>query len=186
MQVETFGYWFPESAQRGKHAEPGCIVAYDFKPWLVVDMRHGVKHKDHPDLTYTVYRLRPVDATAADDADRDIHRGWHGYLGPTVLREHYGLCIHCNELLPCREVMAERAAIDAQKRMARYETPGICPACAEPVTHRQESETLPNMVVPLGPPVTFHAGRKMCRRELGKYRDNVGQPESQLRLDGGE
>jgi hypothetical protein len=102
-----------------------------------------------------------------------------------VLDEHYGLCVHCNELLPCRATMARRAAEFAAKRMQAYETPGVCPACQEPVTHRQDSETFPNVVVPVGPVVTFHAGRRKCRAAMELYRERAGQPAAQLRLDGG-
>lgn len=177
MQVATFGRWYPESCDRGQAPTVGCVVAYEFKPWRVIDMRLSVPHPEHPDELFTVYQLRPADADAVDDADRDIHRGWRGtpsgYAGPVVLREHYGLCVHCDELLPCREVMAERWAQENAKRMSRYETPGMCPACLQPVTTRQKSETLPNVVVPLGPPVTFHAGRKGCAHSLRKYREKV-------------
>lgn len=184
MRHPEFGYWSPSDVDRRKWLpEPGDIVTWgDFKPWVVIDIREGVPHKDNPGAQYTVYRMRPV---GVDGNKQDIHRGWvHG--GPTVLNEHYGLCVHCGELLPCRALMAERAAKTAAERMARYDTPGICPECAEPVTHRQERETFPNIVVPAGPPVTFHAGRRKCRFAMNQYRDKVGQQESQLRLDGGE
>lgn len=184
MRHPEFGYWVPDNSQRYKSKpEAGDLVAWDFKPWRVIDIREGVPHKDNPGASYTVYRMRPVDA--GDSNKRDIHRGWT-WGGPPVLNEHYGLCIHCGELTPCRATMAERAAKEAVKRMARYDTPGVCPECQEPVTHRQERETFPNIVMPGGPPVTFHAGRRKCRYAMNRYRDKVGQQEAQLRLDGGE
>lgn len=183
MQHSDFGYWAPHDAHRFHKPEPGSIVAYDFKPWRLIDIRRDVEHRDHPGRKYIVYRLRPLDA--GDSSDRDEHRGWT-YGGPVVLDEHYGLCVHCNELLPCRATMARRAAEKAAERMKRYETPGVCPACQEPVTLRQEHETFPNVVVPIGPPVTFHAGRRKCRSAMERYRKQAVQPETQLRIDGGE
>lgn len=184
MRHPEFGYWVPDNSDRHKsRPEPGDLVACDFKPWRVIDIREKVPHEDNPNRTYTVYRMRPLDA--GDSNKRDIHRGWT-YGGPPVLNEHYGLCIHCGELTPCREVMSERKAKEAMKRMDRYATPGVCPECQEPVTHRQEHETFPNIVMPGGPPVTFHAGRRKCRYSMNKYREKVGQPEAQMRLDAGE
>lgn len=182
MRIEQFGWWRCHDTEGWRTPEPGDLVAYDFKPWRVIDIREDVEHRDNPDATYTVYRMRPV---GEDSANRDIHIGWTHHRHPDVIREHYGLCVHCGELLPCREIMAERAAERDMKNMARYDTPGICPSCEEPVTHRQASETFPNVVVPIGPLVTFHAGRKKCRRALEDYRVKAAQPESQLRLDGG-
>ena len=176
-----FGYFSLQDHDRGLKPEPGCLIAHDFKPWRVIDIRYNVERND---LKYTVYRMRPVDA--GDNANQDIHWGWTGYSKPEVIREHYSLCVHCGELPPCREVLAERTSDRAQKRMARYEMPGVCPACEEPVTHRQERETFPNTVVPLGPAVTFHAGRRKCRAEMERYRRDCAQPDAQLRLDGGE
>lgn len=45
---------------------------------------------------------------------------------------------------------------------------------------------LTDLVVPGGAPVTFHAGRWQCRKEMQRYRNQVGQQETQLRLDGGQ
>lgn len=181
MRHPQFGYWSPDNCRRFKRPEPGDLIAWDFKPWRVIDIREGVPHKDRPDVTYTVYRLRPI---GAPDTNRDEHRGWvHDW--PPVLDEHYGLCVHCGELTPCRAEMCRRAAEAESKRMARYDMPGVCPACGEVVTHRQERETFPNIVVPGGPDVTFHAGRRACRYLMNKYREEAGQMETQLRIDGG-
>lgn len=186
MNDPTFRRWRPQDANFRVNAEPGSIVAFNFKPWRVIDIRTGVEHRDHPGITYTVYRLRPIDA--GDCADRDEHRGWTPRsLGPIVLNDHYGLCVHCGELLPCREIMAARAAADAAREMARFDTPGVCPACQEPVTHRQAHETFSaNVMVPLGPPVTFHAGRRACRAEMEQYRQRLAEESTQMTLDLGD
>lgn len=197
MRIKHFGYWSPNDVNNQKPIEKGVLVAWDFKPWRVVDFHKDEEPRDsnEPGYDYWVIILRPdgidMDQTAHS---KDLHlRGpvpnyqKRNPLGNHFdrLHEHYGLCVHCNELLPCRDRMAERAAERVSQNASRYETPGVCPHCLEPVTHRQDRETFPNVYVPLGPDVTFHAGRKACRRAMNDYRDKVGQPEAQLRIDGG-
>ena len=104
--------------------------------------------------------------------DDDVHaHSPHAQPFP-VLREHYGLCVHCNELLPCRAQESDWAVTRSTRRMGRYDLPGVCPACEEPVTARQASQTFPNTVVPGGPPVTFHTGRKHCRYAAQRYSED--------------
>lgn len=194
--VKGFGYWSPQDVDNTRSVERGCLVAWDFKPWRVVDFHLDTEPRegDQDYYKYWIIILRPdgidMDQTAHS---KDLHlRGgvakfYRDPISATFdrLHEHYGLCVHCDELLPCRDRMAERQAKRSAEHMARYETPGVCPACLEPVTHRQERETFPNIYVPLGPDVTFHAGRRKCRYSMEQYRKEVGQPDSQLRIDGG-
>lgn len=200
MRIKGFGgYWSPNDVNNNLPFERGALVAWDFKPWRVVDFKRDVEprdsDKDREKYEYFVVILRPdgadLDQTASSD-DLHLrgseHRGfWKDPLARAFdrLHEHYALCVHCGELSPCRDRMAERQADKQAAYMSRYETPGVCPACMEPVTHRQAHETFPNIHVPLGPDVTFHAGRRACRHEMERYRGQVGQPETQLRLDGG-
>lgn len=199
MRIKGFGYWSPQDVNNFRPVERGVLIAWDFKPWRLVDYRPDTEQRegDNERYDYWMVVLRPdgldMDQTAHS---KDLHL--RGAVSKAMrsgdpisgnferLHEHYGLCVHCGELLPCRDRMAERQAISQTKRMARYDTPGVCPECQEPVTHRQERETFPNIYVPLGPDVTFHAGRKRCRRAMERYREEVGQPDSQLRIDGGK
>lgn len=195
MDLKIYGYWHCADVDH-RPVEVGCLVAWDFKPWRVVSFRKDEERREadeeHYDYWYVVLRPAGEDMTWTASS-KDVHlRGsvWPRSKDPLRgsfdrLHEHYGLCVHCGELLPCRDRMAERAAERAAARDKCYESAGVCPHCQEAVTHRQESETFPNAYVPLGPPVTFHAGRRACRYAMEKYRELVGQPESQLRLDGG-
>ena len=173
-------YWIPRDCL-GRCGAPnvGDLVAYEYRPWRVVDIRSGVDHPDGSGRILTVLRLRPVDATVADGASRDVHRGsvYRSDL-PRVLPEHYALCVRCGDLMPCREMVAEKSANQAMKVMSRYEVPGVCPACGDPVTSRMRSETFPNVVVPLGSDVTFHMGRRYCRVAAERYRVRCGELES--------
>jgi hypothetical protein len=185
IRDEWGGYWSPRDEDRRATVEPGRLVAYQYQPWRLVSMTPDTR----PDVPRgrSIYVLRPVDLDPTATAHtKDLHLSADTYWSFPVLREHYGLCVHCHELLPCRATITAEMAARAAERMSRFETPGVCPECLEPVTHRQESETFPNVMVPLGPPVTFHAGRRKCRYAMQEYRGKVGQPETQLRLDGGE
>lgn len=199
MRIKGFGgFWRPQDANNRRPVERGVLIAWDFKPWRLVDYRLDTEQRDGDNelYDYWIIILRPdgldMDQTAHS---RDVHlRGRVSKamrVGDPItgnfdrLHEHYGLCVHCGELLPCRDRMAEQQALLQTERMARYETPGVCPECLEPVTDRQDRETFPNIYVPLGPDVTFHAGRKKCRQAMEEYRGKAGQPDSRLKLDGG-
>lgn len=186
IRDEWGGYWLPRDRVAYSEGKPGELVAYEYKPWRLISKTLDTRRSDGSGYGPPhIYVLRPagVDPDVAAHT-QDRHLSSTG--GLYALNEHYGLCVHCNELLPCRATVLEGVAQRAAERMARYETPGICPACQEPVTHRQKSETFPNVMVPLGPPVTFHAGRQNCRYSMDQYRIKAAQPDSQLRLDGGE
>lgn len=184
--------WRPDDQDRLGEFEEGRIVAWERKPWRVIDVRDANHREGEPTYQKYMYiRLRPVDITD-DLTSAEAHLVDVRLRGPRratdglfVLRDHYGLCVHCNELMPCHELTAQWSTEHEIKTMTRYETAGVCPGCLEVVTHRQASETFPNVVVPLGPPVTFHAGRKSCRYAMEQYRERANQPASQLRLDGG-
>lgn len=187
LRDEWGGYWFPRDIDHAAEVEPGRIVAYQYQPWRLISKTPDKRPEAAATGRRWIYVLRPVDVDPTVAAHtKDRHFSGDGYRAFPVLREHYGLCVHCQELLPCRASIAAEMAAREAKQMSLYETPGVCPACQEPVTHRQESETFPNVMVPLGPPVTFHAGRRKCRYAMEDYRGKVGQPKSQLRLDGGE
>lgn len=197
MRIKGFGgYWSPNDVNNLAPFEKGALVAWDFRPWRVVSFEKS-KPRDDDAEGYEYWRiiLRPDGTEMWQTAHNDdVHLrgpapGYHKNPLANMfdrLHEHYALCIHCGELSPCRDRMAERQAEKQTAHMSRYETPGVCPACMEPVTHRQARETFPNIYVPLGEPVTFHAGRRACRYAMDRYRGKVGQPESQLRLDGGK
>lgn len=143
--------------------EAGAIVVLEYKAWRVIEVR---PHDEH---TVGVI-VRPVGAEF-DFAtfNRSIRAG---RLAPwRFLPEHYVVCAKCGEIPPCREVEAERTAHEAAKTFDRYEMAGVCPACREVVTSRQQQIVFPeNHIVPLGPPVTFHL-RNKCLSTAIRYED---------------
>lgn len=185
--------WVPNDADRWRRdPEEGDIVGWDFRPWRVLritpcDLKDGEPTHWRPHII--ILRPMDVDNDWQTAHSRDLHlRGGRrpsNYDMP-VLNEHYGLCVHCGELTPCREAMIQRRTTAEVARMKRYDQPGVCPSCREVVTHRQDSEVFPNIVVPGGPPVTFHMGRRACRYSAEQYREKLGQVDSQLTIDGGD
>lgn len=171
------GYWTTAGTHRRfLRPEVGAVVAWDFGVWRVIATT------DVPEVDWTEREaqraamlsfcapyyviLRPV-SVAGDDPrarDHDVHlrvrgdAGWEVYDDPI----HYPVCACCGGTVPCLWLKAQQAGEQALKRMGRYEMAGVCPACAEPVTRRQQSMTWPdNVELPGGPPVTFHL-RRAC------------------------
>jgi len=124
-------------------------------------------------VTPRVVILRPARITSGDvrDRDHDVHLQARSFASWDVYpNEHYPVCNECGEPLPCRAEMARRETEAAAKRAASYAIEGVCPACDEPVSGRQKAVTFAlNLRIPLGPPVTYHAGRRECRYHASKY-----------------
>lgn len=186
--------WYPDARDQRAEFEEGRIVAWDRKPWRIIDVRDAQPREGEQTWQKLMHiRLRPAHITEdlltseAHNIDIRLRGPRRQQDGLFVLHDHYGMCVHCNELMPCRHLTSGWSTERAMKSMERYETAGVCPECREVITHRQASETFPNVVVPLGPPVTFHAGRRGCRWAMEQYRERVNQPATsqQLRLDGG-
>lgn len=163
--------WMP-SGTRSVYGPPevGTLIALDHAVYQVVDVRDYSGDTDH---THAVV-IRPVRVSDDDPKarDHDRHRGaTKRTLFDTYKDEHYPICAKCLEPLPCREQMVEEVTKAAVKRAGRYEIGGICPACGEVVTRRQESVTWSgNLEVMFGPPVTFHL-RRQCGWEAKRYEE---------------
>ncbi|GAB4590007.1 hypothetical protein [Nocardia sp. IFM 10818] len=156
---------------------PGCLVGWDYRPWRVISMTPAAEDQENPcGRPLFIFVLRPLACDPTDTArSEDVH-----VQGPRlpVLPEHFSVCGHCGDVMPCRTREAARRAPLEMDEMRRYETAGICPACGDPITLRQKSLTLPNVKVPLGPPVTFHTGRQRCARALARYRRLLADPSA--------
>lgn len=113
----------------------------------------------------------PVEAGRQRKRDRLMWRGWiEESRLPMYPNEHFPVCGKCGEPCPCREVAVEAATTKEMKDSERYSDSTVCPACQEVVTSRQGKESFEvNLVVPGGPPVTFHT-RKACAWPLDEYR----------------
>jgi hypothetical protein len=184
--------WWPDHAARQyTPPEPGQLLAFRHAVYRVVEVRpipqdrwsaqQRMRHdRLAPESRWrqgavpVVVVIRPVAITGEDPRarDHDLHLScrrvqpeWWVYHD-----EHYPVCAICGEPTPCRERLGMRIAAKAMARMARYEQPGVCPSCAQPVTPRQKSFTYPdNIEIPGGPAVTFHVGRRGCRWAAAAY-----------------
>lgn len=168
MRVVSGYRWYPSGTRHKRRPDVGDLVPYEHAVWRVVEVRD----RDDEERPYAV-TLRPVEETRDDPRarDSDLHLSIHRYYSWDVYPdEHYPICACCYEPLPCRYKVAERAGEAALKKMGRYETAGVCPACEEPVTGRQKSLTFSeNLEVLGGPSVTFHVGRRGCSYTAGEY-----------------
>lgn len=150
----------------------GQILAIDcdglrHRPWRV----ETVELSD--DGRYAI-AIRPhgVDLASEQAGRVAISARRHG-SGIYLLSERYPVCSHCHELMPCSDTHISAQVEADARRMERFETPGVCPSCMEPVTGRQRSVTFEaNLRVPLGPPVTFHT-RTRCFEAALRYDEQV-------------
>lgn len=194
------GGWWPLGAvaQRGI-PDVGALVAHDHAVYRVREIRPTPRVDwDAAAIEYVERHganagpvnviVRPAHITGDDPAlrSKDVHLRAHGKLTCWWVypHEHYPICSACSEPMPCRETLAIEASARATKFMSRYEIAGVCPACGSPVTQRQGSRTFDeNLYVPLGPPVTFHAGRRDCWGGLVAYEEKwvAADPENRKR-----
>lgn len=149
----------------------GDVIAVDYtpmrhKPWRI----ESVKQRDER----IALIVRPLGAQY-DFAQYNQGISVRSTALVDVLPEHYVVCAKCGQLPPCAEVWNEHVARQVTERAARYEVAGVCPACEEPVTNRQRMIRVEeNIVVPLGPPVTFHA-RQKCESAAVRYDQQVAE-----------
>jgi len=198
--------WHPLGTVSVNLPEPGQIIAWRHAAWRVVEVNRDPE-ADWPEevrrrmaITKPEFRdsyiprhvvVRPARFASNGDPLRDksatVHlaarssfRSWDVYPS-----DHYPVCSECGEPAPCRTEMARTLGEKAEKDAARFEIAGACPACREIPTARHKVMTFAeNLRIPLGPPVTFHVGRRECRREAVKYEQELAksQPGYQLVL----
>lgn len=173
--------WSPEGTTYTREPAPGMLWPFEHEVYRIVEVNPvpesdwtdaereyvgGIKAEFRAAFSPRMIVVRPASVTSGDvrDRDHDRHFRYGGRFGSldVYADDHYPICAQCHEPIPCRDKMVERISEQAIARMGRFEVPGICPACSEPVTRRQESQTWPdNAVVFQGPPVTFHL-RSRC------------------------
>lgn len=171
------GMLFPDKAQVWQIIEVNPVPETE---WTDEDRKHvaifSPTYQARNSPRYLVVRPlnAPADPVAARKLEQHLRTTSPFYGLPVYPDEHYPICGTCGEPEPCREVQGIRQATQAMKRMERYETPGICPSCGEVVTLRQKALTFPvNLVIPGGPPVTFHIGRAACRYSAEDYERKI-------------
>lgn len=159
--VSRRGAWHPRGARTSYQLpEVGQLLAIAFEAWRVVDVIDS-------DDRHDVIVRRDSDGENGKRRGVRVSKGTRKPLW-FILPEHYAVCRTCDQVPPCRDEWAASVADDVAKEQARYDMPGVCPACREPVTTRQQSVTMLNVIVPLGVDVTFHR-RGRCIASAEQY-----------------
>lgn len=178
--------WYPEGTRDSATPPPvGSIIAWAHAAWRVTEInpipedlwteqeRRTAKAYKPEVGTPAMVVVRPVHITDDDvrvhDHDKHLrHRGglwWRVYPS-----EHYPVCARCLEPLPCRDQLAQAEVEKSVRTLELYLQTGDCPACAQQITPRQKTTTFEeNIVVPGGPPISFHVGRRDCRYAAAQY-----------------
>lgn len=186
--------WQPTGATREHYLRPpvGVIIALNRRPYRVIEVReidpanwteeeqgtfvrrHGATARPEQ------WRQRPlvlvVDELPAGERKHARMRGdrlneWF------ILTEHYPVCVHCQELHPCRHMTTEAEVARGEAKLDKLTSiaPGCCWWCGDPITRRQKKVTFegPNLLLPGGhTPVEFH-GRSGCSTGVWSYEDKI-------------
>lgn len=159
------------------------LIALHHAAWRVIEVRDRPEDLwDDRDRQVVAFRpravpvsivLRPWQITSTDVRAHRHNRHKAAWIGATwwdvYPDEHFPVCATCTEPLPCRHLVTERAVAAEMKKVDRFGTAGVCPSCAEPVSHRQKRiRFTENLVAPFGPPVTFHL-RGQCFNDALRY-----------------
>jgi prepilin-type processing-associated H-X9-DG protein len=179
-------YWFPLGVRiQWKTPEVGALLALSHEVWRLIevnpipedqwtdDERAQREKWSVGDWEPQMIVVRPVGVTGEDPRARDHDKHYRlrkqNYRWDVYPDEHYPVCAQCHEPLPCREQVNQKITTAEILEMGRYEVEGMCPTCQELITTRQKTVTFAeNVMVPLGPPVTFHL-RNGCRSGAAKY-----------------
>lgn len=167
--------WQPAMMHRlySRRPEIGSLIGYHYRAWRVLDIRDVDRREG--DVSYMEPYEVIVTPVDGDDADRHFGIRVNGFTTWNVLPEHYAVCHLCGDLAPCRRHMEAKAAEADMKRAVENMSllDGACPACKEPITHRQKSHRFPgpNLLNPLGADVVqFHA-RRQCQGGAAEYEE---------------
>lgn len=140
---------------------------------IIEHQRHAYRilHVREPLDTSYLYEVIAERLTGPDTGShygikiRSEYKRWYD------IGEHYAVCNCCNELPPCSGIRAERAVQQSVEAMKLPD--GYCPACKEPITHRQKKYVFPgpNLLNPFGADgVQFHQ-RSKCRSSAAAYEE---------------
>jgi hypothetical protein len=160
--------WKPWGAVRADGVPTlGALVADDHVVWEVASVVDLVPRADWPGTrTHRLGMESRTGPPVVRQATTGPYSAWWTYPG------RFPVCSCCGEPAPCRVQLREDTVERELARMRRFETPGQCPACGEPVRKDQPAVRFPvNLEVPLGPPVTYHVGSTRCQLAAVDYQD---------------
>ncbi|GEM_PF-5965253 len=141
---------------------PGAQMAFQDEIWLVEEIG--------PDPT-SPGLLRVEGSVTASPRPVAIGQRRQGSGSPRArvdvyeaLDGHLPVCGHCGGLWPCQWLQIDEQTSKCLACAVRYEVPGVCPTCQEPVTGQQLRQTWSVNLYALEGPVVFHL-RVRCLRE---------------------
>lgn len=175
--------WTPtfDAVDRSRHrVEVGDVIGWDFAAWEVTHLSPVLDPEPGGhDTRATLHRLygpKHEHENRNQDVGVSFRASWSGmdiYRSGRVY-----LCSCCGHPAPCRQQVAEEAsALAAQRFEERLNRmgPGLCYACGEVITKRQERVTFPGDHADFpgrsGP--TFHT-RGKCYSERAAYARRAG------------
>jgi hypothetical protein len=165
----------------------GQVIAWDYRAWEVLHVDPMTEpDADGRDTRVVLHRLHGPAHDQENDR-QDIVFRVNSRWRPEVYRDgRVWLCSCCGHPAPCRLTLAEeearRAARVFEERLARM-GPGLCYACGEVITTKQERVTFPGEHADFpgrGAP-TFHT-RKACLGERMAYARRAGLDRNGLPL----
>lgn len=149
--------------------EPGELLVWQWAVWRVVDV------KERGDDRLALYLRREAGPRHPWERREGVVHVAMLERGPFQIVEVYPVCSCHGHPWPCKQMVMDRQ-IEAEARALEVRlgraVPGVCAACGEPVSSRQRHVVFPgeNLLVPGGPPATFHL-RDACRRRAEGYEE---------------
>lgn len=141
----------------------------------IIDGKDGhayrvIEHRDPLDESY-VYEMITERLTGQGKGKRYRVKVKSAYMYWRDLGEHYAVCNCCDELPPCSGARAARAVEQSVDAMNLPD--GYCPACKEPITHRQKKHVFPgpNLLNPFGADIVQFHQRVGCSGGAAAYEE---------------
>lgn len=155
--------WSANGTTLGGVPEVGDLFPMEHAVYEMLEVGEPKVTPDGQTVYQVVYALR--GNTDPDETLRGmVFPAWTKYPD-----KHYPVCADCGEPTPCKERTVEKLATRAIATAERYSTEGVCPSCQEVVATNQLAMHYPdNVVIPFGPPLTFH-WRSQCRAAVLDY-----------------
>lgn len=180
FHIRAAANWSPPYQAVDRHAsyadlEVGMVIGFEYAAWEVTHIAPILEPEPGGhDMRATFRRLHgPKHERENSAGDMAVSYSRRSYGLQVYRAGRVWLCSCCGHPAPCRtEVAEEVSASEAREFESRLKRmgPGICYACGEVITQRQERVTFPgeHADFPGRPGPTFHTRRK-CAGERYAY-----------------
>ncbi|WP_028472980.1 hypothetical protein [Nocardioides alkalitolerans] len=186
--------WQPplEATTRVRDLEVGMVLARWWGAWEVTHIAPMAEPDDAGYDTRCTLRRLHGPPSEHENSRREVARRYSArrtaYIWRVYTDGRVWLCSCCNDPAPCRQQVAQQVARQEaalfEKRLARMGT-GICYACGEVITQRQDSVRFrgDHADFPGRPAPRFHT-RRQCAGERWSYARRAGTDMDGNPLDG--